>query len=191
MAQPSKKLIATVGTTAAFILMTLIPKHEGTVLRGYRDPVGIVTACVGHTKTAELRPYTQAECDQLLDEDLIYHAEGVLHCTPGVKQHAYPLAAAISFTFNVGVTAYCQSTMARKFNADDYEGACAEFSRWVKAGGRVFPGLVTRRAEERAICEEVLQDPVPVTPAQPAPAPEPAPQPSFWLRFTTWLRGVS
>ena len=151
--QPSKALIGVVGVTAAAILMVLVPKHEGTIYRGYIDPVGIVTACTGHTRTAEMRKYSGEECAKLLEADLITHAVGVLGCTPGLKEHPKPLAAAVSLAFNVGVTAYCNSTMARKFNAGDYAGACAEMSRWIRGGGRILPGLVTRRAEERDICE--------------------------------------
>lgn len=149
-----RTLQATVGAGAAALLLSYVPKFEGMVLRGYADPIGIVTACAGHTKTAVLgRPYTPAECTELLDSDLVGHAEGVLACTPGLKGQTYRLAAATSFAFNVGVGAYCKSSMARKFNAGDYAGACAEMSRWVYAGGRVLPGLVSRRATERAMCE--------------------------------------
>ncbi|MGO4304177.1 lysozyme [Cupriavidus sp. RAF12] len=149
-----RTLQASVGAGAAALLLSYVPKFEGVVLRGYKDPIGIVTACAGHTKTAVLgRPYTSAECAALLDADLVEHADGVLACTPGLKGQTYRLAAATSFAFNVGVSAYCSSSMARKFRGGDYAGGCAELSRWVYAGGRQLPGLVTRRATERAMCE--------------------------------------
>ncbi|WP_434033736.1 lysozyme [Cupriavidus sp. a3] len=153
-----RTLQATVGAGAAALLLTTVPKFEGVILRGYKDPIGIVTACAGHTKTAVLgRPYSPAECTVLLDADLVEHADGVLACTPVLKGQTYRLAAATSFAFNTGVAAYCRSTMARKFNAGDYAGACAEFSRWTYAGGRELPGLVKRRASERAMCEGRLE----------------------------------
>lgn len=153
-----RTLQASVGAGAAALLLTYVPQLEGVILRGYKDPIGIVTACAGHTKTAILgRPYTAAECSALLDRDLVEHAEGVLSCTPGLKGQTYRLAAATSFAFNVGVSAYCRSSMARKFNVGDYAGGCAELSRWVYAGGRQLPGLVTRRATERAMCEGRLE----------------------------------
>jgi len=149
-----RTLQASVGASAAALLLSYVPKFEGVVLRGYKDPIGIVTACAGHTKTAVLgRPYSPEECSALLDIDLVEHADGVLACTPGLKGQTYRLAAATSFAFNVGVAAYCKSSMARKFNVGDYAGACAEFSRWVYAGGRQLPGLVKRRETERAMCE--------------------------------------
>ena len=62
-------------------------------------------------------------------------------------------AAFLSFAFNVGNRAFCDSTLARKANAGDMAGACAELSRWTYAGGKQLPGLVRRRATERAVCE--------------------------------------
>lgn len=47
------------------------------------------------------------------------------------------------------------STMLRRLNASDYAGAAAEFPKWTKASGKVMPGLVTRRAAERALFERV------------------------------------
>lgn len=153
------RLVAMVGAASAAILTTQVPKFEGMVLRGYKDPIGIVTACAGNTRSAVLgRAYTPEECQQLLADDLVAHAEPVLKCTPILARPEYvgPRSAAISFTFNVGAGNYCSSTMARKFNAGDFIGACAELSKWTRAGGKELPGLVTRRATERAICEGKL-----------------------------------
>lgn len=151
----SRALKATVGASCAALLLTCVPKFEGVILRGYRDPIGIVTACAGHTATAVLgRPYTPAECTKLLEADLISHADGVNACVR-VPLTTGQRAAFISFGFNVGVGNFCRSTMARKANAGDYRGACAELSKWTYAGGRQLPGLVKRRAAERAMCEGV------------------------------------
>lgn len=148
------KLVAAVGAPCAALLLAYVPQFEGVILRGYRDPIGIVTACAGHTATAVLgRAYTREECETLLVTDLVQHAGPVLKCTPGIRGNTGVTAAAVSFAFNVGVSKYCGSTMARKFNAGDWAGGCAELSRWTYAGGRELPGLVKRRATERAICE--------------------------------------
>jgi lysozyme len=55
---------------------------------------------------------------------------------------------------NVGSDAACKSTLMRKLNMGDLAGACSELSRWTMAGGKVYPGLVRRRAAERALCEQ-------------------------------------
>lgn len=158
MARPGKKtLTATVGAGACALLLSYVPAFEGVILRGYKDPIGIVTACAGHTKTAVLgRPYTPAECTALLDQDLADHAEGTMACIK-VPVNTGEKAAYVSFAFNVGVGAFCRSTMARKLNAGDHAGACAELSKWTKAGGKTLPGLVKRRSTERAICEGRIQ----------------------------------
>lgn len=155
---PKSKLVAAVGALCASLLLAIVPAHEGTVLKGYRDPVGIVTACVGHTgPEAQLgRRYTKQECDELLVSDLIKHDQGVEQCVH-VPLAPHQRAAFDSFAFNVGVEKFCNSSMARKLNARDYAGACAELSKWIYAGGRVLPGLVARRADERALCEGKYQ----------------------------------
>ena len=57
----------------------------------------------------------------------------------------------VSFFFNLGLGALGDSTLLRKLNAGDYQGAADEFPRWVKAGGQTLPGLVKRRDAERAL----------------------------------------
>lgn len=38
-----------------------------------------------------------------------------------------------------------------KTNRGDFDEAANEFLKWTKAGGRVLPGLVKRRNDERAL----------------------------------------
>jgi lysozyme len=150
MSRPGKKtLVASVLALA----VPLIVHFEGTVYKTYRDPIGIVTACTGHTgpELSMGQKFTKEQCDDMLQKDLAKHWED-LDC---IK---YPLkpneaAAFLSFTFNVGKRNFCGSTLARKANTGDMRGACAELSRWTYAGGKELPGLVARRKAERALCE--------------------------------------
>ncbi len=153
--QPSKaRLVGLVGALCASVLIYCVPNFEGDVKVAAPDPVGITTACHGHTGAdVQLgRRYTDAECQKLLVQDLISHAEGVKRCVDITALTQGQTAAAVSFTFNVGVGAFCKSTFAKKLRAHDPH-ACAELSKWTKAGGKELPGLVKRRAAERAICE--------------------------------------
>ena len=153
---PRQRLVAKIGAGAVALVLPVVMLYEGTVLRSYVDPVGIVTACTGHTGP-ELRMgqrYTRQQCEDMLYGDLLKHT-AALDCikhpmTDGQK------AAFLSFAFNVGNKAFCDSTLARKANAGDMPGACAELSRWTRAGGRELPGLVKRRAAERELCERGL-----------------------------------
>ncbi|MCO1382558.1 lysozyme [Burkholderia multivorans] len=161
---PKKTLAGVVGAAAAALLFSIVPKFEGLELVARPDPIGIITACYGDTKNVRAgQRFTPAECRARLEQRLIEHAEPVLKCTPGLKGHTFQLAAAISFAYNVGAGAYCGSTTAKRFNAGDWKGACRALNeadngrqQWVTAGGRVLPGLVKRRAEERALCERDL-----------------------------------
>lgn len=142
------------GTAAILLVASLVALFEGKVSHTYADPIGIPTACYGHTgpDVTPGRQYTDDECDALLHGDLAIANRAVRRCIR-VPMKLYEEAALTSFAFNVGEGALCSSTLARKANAGDFTGACAELSRWVYAKGLKLAGLVKRRAAERALCE--------------------------------------
>lgn len=74
-------------------------------------------------------------------------------CVGDVPMHQHEWDAIVSWAYNVGSAAACRSTLVRKLKAGDYAGACAELDRWVYQGSTRLPGLVKRRADERARCE--------------------------------------
>jgi lysozyme len=148
----SRAKVAAGACAALLALATPVVMHfEGLSTTPYRDPVGILTVCYGETHVA-MRPYTPAECQDMLAKSLAEHWLKVAHCVPADAPDRVKAAAA-SFAYNVGPAAFCGSTMSRKLLARDYAGGCAELSRWTYAGGQQLPGLVTRRAAERALCE--------------------------------------
>ena len=77
--------------------------------------------------------------------------KAVKTCAP-VPMHGYEFDAYVSLTYNIGASAFCKSTLARKLNAGDYEGACAEILRWDRFKGKPLPGLTKRRVEEYQKC---------------------------------------
>lgn len=133
-----------------------IVAHEGMVRRVYLDPIGIPTVCAGHIKTvtkADLgKRFTDEQCAALLRADT---ADSVACVQRAVKvpvtQEQFD--ALVSFTFNLGCGALHRSALLRKLNGGDCWGAGAEFPKWVYAGGKVLPGLVKRRADERRVFE--------------------------------------
>lgn len=150
------KTVAGTGALVLLLAMPLISYYEGYVPRGYADPVGIPTACYGHTGP-EVRigqKYTKAQCDALLTDDIRIAQAQVKRCIR-VSLKPYEEAALVSFTFNVGGKALCGSTLARRVNAGELPAACSELSKWVYSRGIKFPGLVKRRIAERAMCEGV------------------------------------
>lgn len=123
--------------------------YEGLRKVAYKDPVGIVTVCAGHTKTAQLgQVKTDAECAALLKED-VKDAEAAVKRLVTAPLTQAQFDALVSFTFNVGSGNLAKSTLLKKVNAFDCYGAGAEFMRWTTAGGKELPGLVKRRASER------------------------------------------
>jgi len=60
-------------------------------------------------------------------------------------------SALSSFAYNVGPTNFSSSTLVKKLNAGDYEGAASEFKNWNRAGGKQLEGLSRRRAAEAAL----------------------------------------
>lgn len=146
-------------TVLAGVLVSLVGGFEGLRTVAYLDPVGIPTVCFGETKGVKLGDrYTKEECKDMLKESLVEHERGMRKCLgrpDDIPDLTY--GAFLSFTYNVGVGAFCKSTMARKANAGDLVGACNELPRWTKAKGITLPGLVTRREEEKKMCLDGLK----------------------------------
>jgi lysozyme len=151
---PNQKrgLAAIVGATAAAALLIFTPRNEGTELKTYRDMGGVLTYCTGATENAQAgKSYTVAECRAQLDRDLSRHAEGVVSCV----REPMPDGVAVAFVdtaYNIGVGAFCGSSMARKANAGDMRGACDSLLLWNRVGGKEVRGLTVRRQAAREIC---------------------------------------
>mgnify|MGYP000965546629 CR=1 FL=1 len=150
------KIAATLGGGAIAIATVMLSGKDGLEGREYvpyRDVVGVLTVCDGHTGTDIIqgKRYTDKECDALTRKDLTRIASQV---DPHIKvpTNETQRAAIYSFAYNVGATAAINSTLLKKLNARDYAGACAELRRWVYAGGMKWKGLQNRREMERSMC---------------------------------------
>lgn len=153
---PQQRVAAVVGAGVISLAWPLVRNFEGNVRTTYKDPVGLTTACTGHTQFAQLgRTYTPNECDELLAGDLWKHDADMKTCIK-VPLSDQEHAAYLSFTFNVGAAKFCGSTLVQKLNSGDRAGSCAELSRWVGAAGKPLAGLIRRRAAERELCESGL-----------------------------------
>ena len=129
--------------------LDLIKSFEGLRLSAYRDAVGVLTIGYGHTRGVRLgQTITRREAELLLSADLEpierqltadLGEDGVLQCQ---------FDALCSFCFNLGIGAYMRSTLRKYVKAGRDADADREFGRWVRAGGRVLPGLVRRRRAE-------------------------------------------
>ena len=151
--KPRRGLLAVVGAVAAAALLAFTPAQEGRVLKTYRDIGGVLTYCDGATENAQAgKLYTPAECNAQLDRDLERHAAGIAKCLPMDRLTDGQKVAFVDAAFNIGVPAFCGSSMARRANAGDMAGACDALLLWNRSGGREVAGLTRRRERERELC---------------------------------------
>lgn len=156
-APPKRGLAAIVGAVAATALLVLVPAKEATVYKTYADLGGVLTYCTGATEDAQAgKTYTPSECRAQLDRDLSRHADGVVSCTHVPLTDGQKIAY-VDAAFNIGVKAWCSSSMARKTNAGDPVGGCNALLLWNRVGGVEIRGLTKRREAERAICLKGLK----------------------------------
>jgi len=59
--------------------------------------------------------------------------------------------AVVDFVYNLGVGRLQTSTLKRKINAQDWDGAKEQLMLWNKGGGKVLLGLIKRRQAECAL----------------------------------------
>lgn len=155
-AQKSATLIGAVLAACALATPVVI-QREGWITKTYADPVAISTACAGVTKG--VKPgvtYTEAQCQQMTAQALVEHGVAIAQCLPENLPTA-TRAAFTSFSYNIGVAGFCKSSVAQLARAGRLGEACGALRKYVFAGGKKWPGLVARRAEEQALCERGLR----------------------------------
>lgn len=140
----------------------LVARWEGFSPRAYRDAVGIPTIGYGSIRYSDMPgspsvrmgdTITEERAEALLLKDLHEFWERVAgEIRVPLKQNQ--VDALSSFIYNVGTGAFLRSTLLRKLNAGDYQGASAQFPRWNRAGGRVLRGLSNRRKAERDMFDQ-------------------------------------
>ena len=145
----------------------LCRRFEGFRSKPYICPAGVPTIGYGSTYypggrkvTMADAPITEPQARAMLVSELLHtYAPGVLRQCPGLLPLALladdwrKLNAIVDFAYNLGVGRLQTSTLRRKINAGDWQGAQVELMKWVRGGGRALPGLVARR---RAECELLI-----------------------------------
>lgn len=135
--------------------ISFIAAHEGEILKVYKDPIGLPTLGVGHLLTStelEQMPVgtkiTKEQSREYLAKDLARFERAITKAVQvPVTQNQFD--ALVSFSFNIGESAFKRSSCLRKLNQKDYAGAADAMLAWNKAGGKVLAGLTRRRKEER------------------------------------------
>lgn len=168
MIKPSPTQIRQARSAVAVMVLAASTLVGIAVHEGYKDeayipvPGDVPTIGFGSTGGVNMGDKTTPERSlvRLLDEIEGVYAAGVKKCiTVPLYQHEYE--AYVSLAYNIGVAAFCRKAKPGKppnlidlINAGKYAEACERIEAFKYGPGRkVLPGLVKRRAEERALCE--------------------------------------
>lgn len=153
--------------------LAFLAQNEGTVLHVYNDSRGLPTIGVGHLirNGEHFTTITMEQALELLRVD-VGTAEFAVnsHVTATLSQNAFD--ACVDFTFNCGGGAFASSTLLKKINTGDMQGAADAILMWNKP-----PEIMGRRKLERALFlkPDAVAPAPPVAPPVPSTPPPPVP----------------
>ena len=143
------------------IAAALCKQFEGYRAKPYLCPAGVATIGYGSTYYADKRKVTledpsmdEPTARELLMVELEHtYLPGALRNCPGLITYVRKCNAIVDFCYNLGIGRLQTSTLKRKVNAGDWEGAKEQLMLWSKGGGKVLPGLLKRRTAECALLD--------------------------------------
>ena len=147
----SRKDIAAISLSASALVA--IALHEGYRENAYVPLAGDVPT-IGFGTTTGVKLGDKTSPEKALQAALrdIQKFEGALKQCVNVPLTQGEYDVYISLSYNIGSNSFCRSTLVKKLNGQDYEGACKEILRWDKFQGQRLPGLTKRRQEEYLKC---------------------------------------
>jgi len=134
----------------------LLIQLEGKRNHVYEDVAGLKTIGVGHLlKPGEDMAYlTDEQVEELMTKD-IAQFELAVNRFVRVKLAQNEFDALVIFVFNVGIDAFCKSTLLKLINRSEFAEVSKQLMRWNKSGGKVVAGLTNRRKAEIKLWEGV------------------------------------
>lgn len=143
------------------IAAALCRQFEGFRAKPYLCPAGVPTIGYGSTYyangqkvTLQDGPISEPHARELLLHELHHtYLPGVLRNCPTLFKDERKLNAIVDFAYNLGVGRLQTSTLRRKINAQDWDGAKEQLMLWTRGGGKVLPGLLKRRTAECALLD--------------------------------------
>ena len=147
----SRKDIAAISLSASALVA--IALHEGYKESAYLPLAGDVPT-IGFGTTTGVKLGDKTSPEKALQAALrdIQKFEGALKQCVKVPLTQGEYDGYISLSYNIGSSSFCRSTLVKKLNQQDYQGACQEILRWDKFKGQRLPGLTKRRQEEYLKC---------------------------------------
>lgn len=134
----------------------LICEFEGKRLAAYDDGVGVWTIGFGTIKYPNgVRVKKGDTCTLEQAKDYMRHDliefEHTVNSSVKVPLNQNQFDALVSLAYNIGSSAFKSSTLVKKLNTGDYQGAADQFNVWINAGGKRMQGLVNRRDREKLL----------------------------------------
>ena len=167
----------------------------------YLCPARVPTIGWGCTEGVKLgMVWTEQEAEDALRREIAkFEAIVAKHVTVEINQNERD--ALISLAYNIGeggrdrrgkiIPGFSTSSVLKRLNKGDRVGAARAFPLWNKGGGRVLPGLVSRRAREAALFLKPVEAPdEPFMPQAVEPSREP-PKPATVAVCTASAGGLA
>ena len=135
--------------------LELLKKLEGFKAKPYADSGGKMTVGYGHLivpgdGVALGDIIDPVKATELLSNDVRRTVDGVNdNVTSTITQNQFD--ALVIFVYNVGVTAFKNSTLLKMLKAGDVKGASEQLLRWDKVNGVSVSGLHNRRVAEQTL----------------------------------------
>ena len=131
--------------------LKLTEQFEGCRLEAYLDQAGIPTIGYGHIGGVRMGDKcTQQQAEKWLLEE-VKNAEDAVNDLVQVPLTQNQFDALVDFVYNLGAGNFEKSTLLRRLNKGDYQGAAEQFGVWNRAGGFVRNGLTRRRMVEKEL----------------------------------------
>ena len=138
--------------------LNLIKKYEGFSSRPYMCPANVPTIGYGSTYYPNGTKVKLSD-DSISEEEATQILEYIAQKDFGSAVNKFVIVeltqnqfdALVSFAYNIGRTAFENSTLLKLLNRGEYEAAAEQFEKWNKSGGKVLSGLTKRRFDEQKL----------------------------------------
>lgn len=138
--------------------LNLIKKYEGFSSKPYMCPANVPTIGYGSTYYPNETKVKMID-DKISEEEATQLLEYIAQKDFGSAVNKFVIVdltqnqfdALVSFAYNIGRTAFENSTLLKLLNRGEYEAAADQFEKWNKSGGRVLNGLTKRRFDEQKL----------------------------------------
>jgi len=163
-----QKIVTTAAQSITSLGINLVKYLEGAIRDNdnnhviYKDEAGYWTIGYGHKVIAtdpyypntNIKTISETEAVNLLANDMEKAANSVRNYVT-VPLSEGQFNSIVSFVFNIGIAAFVNSTILKKLNSGDYNGASNELDRWIyvtKDGQKIVSDiLVSRREQEKTV----------------------------------------